>query len=81
MQSGRINFNVEKTAFAVLEMDDVRGDLLCRCFVCSRIICLANLALTRVSSFSILYLLSDILHNRVSAIIAVLYVLRPRAPS
>ena len=80
MQSGCINFNVEKTAFAVLEMDDVRGDLLCR-FVCSRIICLANLALTRVSSLSILYLLSDILHNRVSAIIAVLYVLRPRAPS
>ena len=41
--------NVEKTVFPVPGIDNVRGDMLCCCFVCSRVICLVNSELTRVS--------------------------------
>ena len=80
MQSRRINFNVEKTAFPALGMNDVHGDMLCCCSVCSHLICLVNAELTRVPLLppSALFTLSDTLHNTVSAVMTMLYFSRPR---
>ena len=78
MQSRRINSNVEKTVFRALGMHDVHGDMKCCRFVCSRIICLVNAELTRVSPSLTLFPLSNTLHNTVSTVIDVLYLSRPR---